>query len=69
MNKTTLYLPDDLKQGVERLARATGVSEAQVIRDAIAARVRPVRPQPGVFSAADLRGADAETMLEGFGER
>jgi predicted DNA-binding protein len=39
MRKTTLYLPDELKERVETVARMEGRSEAEVIRDAIAAAV------------------------------
>ena len=39
MKKTTLYLPDDLKQKIEAVARREHKSEADVIRDAIAAAV------------------------------
>ena len=35
MRKTTIYLPDELKKRVEKVARTSGKSEADVIRDAI----------------------------------
>jgi hypothetical protein len=35
MRKTTIYLPDELKKRIERVARAKGKTEAEVIRDAI----------------------------------
>lgn len=35
MQKTTIYLPDDLKQRLEKISRTTGKPEAAVIRDAI----------------------------------
>jgi hypothetical protein len=35
MRKTTIYLPDQLKRRIEKVARTTGKSEADVIRDAI----------------------------------
>ncbi|GIU84018.1 MAG: precorrin-2 C(20)-methyltransferase [Acidimicrobiales bacterium] len=35
MRKTTVYLPDHLKSGLEQLARASGRSEAQLIRLAV----------------------------------
>ena len=44
MKKTTLYLPDDLKEKVESVARAEGRSEADVIRDAISSAVEARRP-------------------------
>jgi predicted DNA-binding protein len=35
MVKTTLYLPEDLKSSVERLAREEGRSEAELFREAV----------------------------------
>lgn len=35
MKKTTLYLPDDLKSSLERLAIEEGRSEAEIIRGAV----------------------------------
>jgi predicted transcriptional regulator len=37
MNKTTVYLPEDLKQSLRRMAAVSGCSEAELIREAIAA--------------------------------
>ena len=70
MQKTTLYLPDDVKAAVEDEARRSGRSEAEVIRSAVAAAVKPVRPKPraGVFSGEPIAGR-VDELLEGFGER
>jgi metal-responsive CopG/Arc/MetJ family transcriptional regulator len=35
MRKTTIYLPDELKERLEDVARGSGRSEAAVVRDAI----------------------------------
>jgi Arc/MetJ-type ribon-helix-helix transcriptional regulator len=35
MEKTTVYLPDELKAAVRRTAQQRGVSEAEVIRESI----------------------------------
>ncbi|HVS29446.1 MAG TPA: CopG family transcriptional regulator [Solirubrobacteraceae bacterium] len=35
MRKTTVYLPDELKADLERLARASGRSEADLVRAGI----------------------------------
>jgi len=71
MNKTTIYLPDSLKQAVTREAARRGVSEAQVIRDAVEALVvqapRP-RPTPGLFSDGGIDASRFDDYLEGFGE-
>ena len=73
MIKTTVYLPDDLKHAVSRLAAESGRSEAKVIRDAIAALVdRSGRPRPrgGLFVSGDPSlSSQAEAALTGFGDR
>ena len=74
MVKTTVYLPDDLKRSLERLAVERGESEAQLIRDAVASLVqgaaRP-RPRGGLFSSDDpiLLARNVDEALKGFGER
>jgi plasmid stability protein len=69
MQKTTLYLPDDVKAAVEVEARRSGRSEAEVIRSAVAAAVKPVRPKPraGLFSGEPI-ARRVDDLLEGFGE-
>ncbi|HZW01480.1 MAG TPA: CopG family transcriptional regulator [Candidatus Deferrimicrobium sp.] len=69
MQKTTLYLPDELKSAVERQARQRRVSEAQVIREAIASAVTRPAPRAGLFESAGGLAARAEELLEGFGTR
>lgn len=66
--KTTVYLPDDLKAEVTGAARRRGCSEAQIIRDAIAAAVVRPRPTPGIISGEPFAERTDE-LLEGFGER
>lgn len=71
MEKTTVYLTLELKTGLRRVARDRGVSEAEIIRDAIrrvVAGERP-RPRPGLFSGGDPIARDLDTHLRGFGER
>lgn len=73
MKKTTVYLPDDLKRAVERMAAASHTSEAEVIREAIEALARTSdrpRPQGGLFASGDpTLSARTEEALAGFGER
>jgi Arc/MetJ-type ribon-helix-helix transcriptional regulator len=73
MNKTTVYLPDDLKNAVTQIATASGRSEAEVIREAIGALARSsARPRPrgGLFASGDASLAEnAEEALAGFGDR
>jgi predicted transcriptional regulator len=66
--KTTVYLPDDLKAAVESEARRRGVSEAEVIRTAIAETVRRPRPQAAIIDG-EAFAERAEELLSGFGER
>lgn len=71
--KTTVYLPDDLKEALDRLAAASGRSEADLIREAIGALARTApRPRPrGALFAGDgpsLAERDEEA-LPGFGDR
>ena len=74
MKKTTLYLPDELKERIESLARAEGRSEADVIRDAISTAVearRPPEPRlplPGVKLGNATIAERAGDLMDGFGE-
>lgn len=73
MDKTTLYLPADLKAAVKRTAAERGVSEAEIIRESMSIRasvggVRP-RPRGALYSSGQPLAHDAEEMLGGFGER
>lgn len=74
MKKTTLYLPDELKDQIEAVAREEGRSEADVIRDAIASAVasrrapEPRVPLPGVRLGDPSIAERAGDLLDGFGE-
>jgi hypothetical protein len=71
MVKTTLYLPEELKERTARLARQRGVSEAEVIRSALTHEVAAELPLPEVplFHSETLAGARDEDLLResGFG--
>lgn len=71
MEKTTVYLPADLKQALRRTARSSGRSEATVIRDALAAEVGAGRPRPraGIFAGTEPIAERADELLDGFGQR
>jgi len=73
MNKTTVYLPDELKQAVERIAAEAGRSEADVIRGAIAELARTSqrpRPKGGLFAGGDASlSGGVDEALAGFGDR
>jgi hypothetical protein len=72
MRKTTVYLPDDLKFALGRVAVEKGRSEADLIREAIRDLVRdsePPRPRVPLFSSGDPTLARRfEEELRGFGE-
>lgn len=71
MDKTTIYLPDELKSAVKRAAKQRGISEAEVIRESIRAGVNATTPRPrgGLFSGSRPAARHVDELLEGFGER
>ena len=71
MEKTTVYLPVELKTALRRTAQRRGASEADVIREAIRAAVADDRPRPqgGFLESEAPIARDADAHLRGFGER
>ena len=72
MEKTTVYLPADLKQALNRTAAAKGRSEAELIREGIQLVVEREAPPPKLPLFDSGRGDLAEhvdELLAGFGER
>lgn len=73
MEKTTVYLPGELKRALRRAAQATGRSEAELIREGIGVVTgthRIAEPRLPLFESgqADLAERVDEAM-RGFGER
>lgn len=78
MVKTTLYVPDDLKRALERVAKARGVSEAELHRQALRALVRAEdrpRPRSGILpsrrgpnTSNDAARVDELLAETGFGD-
>lgn len=71
--KTTIYLPEELKGDLEKVARSREVSEADVIRQALEEFIeRATRPplKFPLFHSDDggLSWRDEELLAEGFGE-
>jgi hypothetical protein len=66
--KTTIYLPEELKAALENEARRRDVSEAELIRQAIAGALTRPRPTPGIIDGGPI-AERAEELLAGFGER
>jgi len=71
VDKTTIYLPAELKAASPEGSPAPGISEAQVIRDSIASAVAGERPRPrgALFHSAAPIARDVDAHLAGFGER
>lgn len=79
MRKTTVYLPDELKAALARLAEREQRSEADLIREAIRAAVdarTPPTPRLGLFDSGepDLASRIDEVLAgererPAFGER
>jgi hypothetical protein len=72
MQKTTVYIPDDVKQALEEIAAARGMSEAELIREALRALVAnriPPRPRLPLFNSGKPDLAErVDELLDGFGE-
>lgn len=71
MEKTTLYLPVELQRALKEEARRTGLSQAELVREALRERLA-ARPAPdlsglvGIASAAGVPAADDERRLERY---
>lgn len=72
MNKTTVYIPGELKHALTQTAISRGCSEAELIREALrelTARAAPPRPRLPLFKSGKPRLAEkVEEALDGFGE-
>lgn len=71
MQKTTLYLPDDLKKAIKHAAAQQRVSEAEIIRESLRQTVGAARPRPrgALFASGDPIAREADDHLAGFGDR
>jgi len=72
MQRTTVFVPEELKRALARTAAAKGLSEAELIREALRAATSPgvaPRPRLPLFASGKPRLAErAEAALAGFGE-
>lgn len=75
MQKTTVYLPENLKRELRATAARDGLSEAELIRGALAAALRvrnAPRPRFPLGDSGDPRLAQRVAEgegLDGFGQR
>ena len=72
MQKTTVYLPDELKDALERVAEDSGQSEAELIREGVRLVVErhvPPPPRAGIFDSGERHVASKvdELLARGFG--
>jgi hypothetical protein len=71
MTKTTVYLPRELKRALGRTARQRGVSEAALLREAVARITTetetPAPALPLFRSNGPSIAEDIDAALEGFG--
>ena len=73
MEKTTVYLPADLKRALARLARQRRSSEAALLREAVARltdeHAGPAPRLPLFRATGRSIAEDVDRALEGFGRR
>ena len=71
MDKTTVYLPVELKTAMRRVAVRRGISEAELIRESIRRAVEDDRPHPhgGLFAGETPIAREVDADMRGFGER
>jgi Arc/MetJ-type ribon-helix-helix transcriptional regulator len=71
MQKTTVYLPPELKRALTRIARQRQCSEAEVLRDAVARLAgetgAPAPRLPLFRGAGPSIAEDVDRALDGFG--
>jgi hypothetical protein len=75
MVKTSVYLPDELKERLSEAARASGESEARIIRSALEGWLKGMLPRPrsGLIGAMEFGDPELpfrvdEVLAEGFGQ-
>jgi hypothetical protein len=76
MVKTSVYLPDDLKERLSRAAEVSGESEARIIRSALEQWLAGLLPRPRSrlmgtisFDDPDVALKVDEYLARGFGEQ
>lgn len=73
MEKTTLYLTEELQAGIRDLARRSGRPQAELIREAVAEYVsRAERPWPrsiGIARSGTLPATDAKRWVHAEWDR
>jgi hypothetical protein len=65
MKRTTVYFPDELKARLTAEAHRRGLTEAQIIREAVDKETRRERPRGGIFSGGSLNARDIDAVVPG----
>lgn len=71
MKRTTVYLPEELKARLEAAAKTRGVTEAEIVRQAVDIELRRREPRGGFLSGGPDDGVNSDNLhehMEGFGE-
>ena len=72
VKKTTVYLPDELRDSLKRAAEESGKSEAELIREgveyAVEQNLTPLPRAPLWSAGGNLAEHVDEILAEGFGE-
>ncbi len=70
MEKTTVYLPAELKDALKRAAVERATSEAEIIRSAVERDVGSARPRPrgGLYAGKEPIARRVDELLTGFGD-
>ena len=73
VKRTTVYFPEEMKAAIEREAARRGVTEAEVIRDAVAALLADRKPRRRITPAipeglGEEIGTRVDELLEGLGD-
>jgi hypothetical protein len=69
VNKTTVYLPEDLKHRIEQAAQRDGISEAEVIRRSLDSSLPRPAPRGGLFRSSEPFAERVDELLVGFGQQ
>ena len=65
MQKTTLYLTEDIQRDLKDVARRTGRTEAELVREALTLYLgQQARPWPKSIGSASVPGVDARDTEE-----
>lgn len=74
VKRTTVYFPDEMKAAIEREAAHRGVTEAEVIREAVDTALKSKHERRKITPAipegvGEEIGSRVEELLEGLGEQ